>query len=180
MNMGRIFVVAAALLVLPLLGAFARGAGGFTWGEQYFDAQFSSYDLQTSYAGVYGYSVNYGGQRIGGFAMSIHSAMTDPVLNGGFVGAITGQEMRTGPFVAAVNLWAGFGGMSGSASLGLPGSLALFGELNLELGMGFIPGVMLTGYAGMQAVTGVSPEQPLFSSVMYTPVFGLRIAWGSF
>ncbi|MGA2976187.1 MAG: hypothetical protein ABSF77_12825 [Spirochaetia bacterium] len=178
MKIMKIAALAAALALLPLTGAFALSAGGFTWGQQYFDSQFSNCNLQTNFTGVYGFRVTHDGQRIGGFAMAIHSDATDPVVNGGFVGVITGQEMRAGILVAAVNVWTGIGGMTPAAVL--PGSLALFGEVSLEVGMGFIPGVMLTGYAGMQAMTSTLASPSFFSNVLYTPVFGMRIAWGSY
>jgi hypothetical protein len=176
MSFRRIVVVAAALALLPLSASFARGAGGVTWGQQYFDSQLASNDLQATMNGVFGYSTSRGGQRIGGFAMAVHG----PFVDGGFVGAIAGQEMRTGIFSAGMNLWTGFGGLSASPVTLAGGSFALFGELDLELGFGFIPGVQLTGYAGMQAMMGIPAGRPSFEDVMYTPVFGLRIAWGSF
>ena len=176
----KIVAFAAALAVLPLTEAFARGAGGVTWGEQYFDSRFSNYDVSMNYNGVFGYSVTYGGQRVGGFAMALNTSAGEPELNGGFLGAITGQEFRTGPFLGAVNLWTGFGGLTGGATPGIPGSLALFGELNLEAGFGFMPGVTLTGYAGMQVTSSLSASAPYFTNVMYTPVLGMRVAWGAF
>ena len=179
MRILKIAAVAAALVVLPLSTAFARGAGGFTWGEQYFDAQFSTYDLSMSTSGVFGYSVSYGGQRIGGFAVAVHSDVGMPSLDGGFIGAITGQEIRTGPFMAAVNLWTGIGGMLGPG-FPLTDSLALVGELSLEIGIRIFPGTIASGYVGMQAVTNLPGSAPLFSSVAYTPVIGMRLAWGSF
>jgi hypothetical protein len=176
MNFRSIMMVAAALALIPVSASFARGAGGLSWGQQYFDSQLASYDLQATTNGVFGYSTTRGGQRIGAFAMAVNG----PTVDGGFVGAITGQEMRTGIFSAGVNLWTGFGGISASPIALSGGSFALFGELDLELGFGFIPGMQLTGYAGMQAMMGIHAGRPAFSDVMYTPVFGLRIAWGSF
>jgi hypothetical protein len=176
----KILVLAAAFAVLPLSMAAAGGAGGFTWGQQVFDSQLSNYDVQGSYSGVYGYGVTRRGQRIGGFAMAVNSSSPNGTLEGGFAGIITGQEMRAGPFIAAVNLWMGFGGLNATPALPTESSFALFGELDLELGLGFISWMELTGYAGMQAVTSVAGGRPLFSSVMYTPVFGVRVAWGSF
>ncbi len=62
MRFKKVVIAALALGVLPLAGAFARGAGGFTWGEQYFDQGLSNINLGTSYNGVYGYSTTYGRQ----------------------------------------------------------------------------------------------------------------------
>ena len=174
----RIVALALALAVLPLAGAFARGAGGFTWGEQYFDTALSNADLNARTTGVYGYTVTWGGQRYGGFAMTIHSDTTVPVLEGGFIGAIAGQEMRTGPFMTAVTLWSGIGAIN-TPVYQRPGSFALIGELSLEVGLAFLPGVMVTGYAGMQAMVAVVPDQAILTDAMYTPVLGVRVAWGS-
>ncbi len=45
--------------------------------------------------------------------------------------------------------------------------------------MRIFPGMIASGYVGMQAVTNVPWTGPLFSSVAYTPVIGMRLAWGS-
>ena len=179
MRFRKIVAVALALAVLPLAGASARGAGGFTWGQQYFDTQLSNADLGASTTGVYGYSVSWGGQRYGGFAMAVHSDATSPALDGGFVGAIAGQEFRMGPFLTAVTLWSGFGGTNITPLYSLPGTIALFGELSFEAGFGFLPGVMVTGYAGMQAIAPLLPGQGIIGAAIYTPVMGVRVAWGS-
>jgi hypothetical protein len=179
MRFGKIMALATALVVLPLAAAFARGGGGFTWGEQYFDSQLANYDLQATSSGAYGYGVTHGGQRIGGFVMALRSAGSND-FSGGFVGTITGQEARLGPVLAAVELWTGFGGIAPNTTLQTSGTFALMGELDLELGLGFFRGVCLTGYAGMQAFTAFSLDEQPFSNVRYTPVFGVRVAWGSF
>jgi hypothetical protein len=179
MRFKKVVVVAFALLAIPLVGAFARGAGGFTWGEQYFDQSLSNFNIQTTYNGVYGYSITWGGQRYGGFAIVAHSDATAPIFNAGFVGGIAGQEMRIGPFLVAINAWTGFGGMTTNPLYQGAGAFALFGELNLEAGFGFLPGIMVTGYAGIQAVAQVFPEESFVRNAIYTPVIGMRIAWGS-
>jgi hypothetical protein len=176
----RIIVLAAALCVLPLSVVSARGAGGITWGQELFTPSLSNFDLQTTYSGGYGYGVTRDGQRMGGFVLGLHSSTPSASLDAGFLGLITGQEVHLGPVMGAVNLWTGFGGMSASTVLNTPDSFALFGELDLEIGFGFTRGMQLTGYAGMQAIVSVREGQPLFSNVMYTPVLGLRLAWGSF
>lgn len=173
-------ILVAALAVLPLSMACAGGAGGLTWGQQYFDSQLSNYDFQGTWSGAYGYGVTRRGQRIGGFAMAVRSSALNEAFEGGFAGLITGQEMHAGPFLMAINLWTGLGGLTADPALPAGRSLALFGELNLELGLGFISWMEVTGYAGMQAITRVSGGRPLFSNVMYTPVLGVRVAWGSF
>ena len=179
MNTTRIIVLAVALTVLPLSMACAGGAGGLTWGQQYFDSQLSNHDFQSTFSGGYGYSVTRHGQRIGGFGLAVTS-LPNGSLDGGFGGLILGQEVHTGPFLLAVNLWTGFGGLSADPALLTAGSLALFEELDLEMGLGFISWMEVTAYAGMQAITRVGAGHALFSGAMYTPVLGVRVAWGSF
>jgi len=167
------------LALVPLAGAAARGVGGFTWGQQYFDADLSNVNLAVETNGVYGYTVTWGGQRYGGFVLAAHSGITVPELHGGFVGGIAGQEARLGPVVLAVTAWTGFGGMNLDPLTGRDGSFSLFGELTLEAGFGFLPGVQVTGYAGLQAIAPVLPGPSLIQGAVYTPVFGMRVAWGS-
>jgi hypothetical protein len=175
----RIAALAAAFAVLPLAVGFARGAGGFTWGQQIFDPQLANLDMQSSLVGVYGYGVSWRGQRTGGFALAVHSDGATPVVEGGFIGGIAGQEFRRSPFIGAVNLWAGMGGLTAGRGVPPEGSFAVFGEITAELGAAFMPGVMLTGYAGLQAMSAVSSGEAFFTRVMYTPVIGMRLAWGS-
>lgn len=179
MRFGRFVSIVVVLGMLPLAGAFARGAGGFTWGEQYFDPSLANYDIATSFNGVYGYGTSWGGQRYGGFALALHSDATAPAFYGGFVGGIAGQEIRMGPFMGAITAWTGVGGVTTNPLTQGPGSFALFGELSLEAGFGFLPGVMVTGYAGLQAVAQVDPQHAAIESVLYSPVLGMRISWGS-
>jgi len=179
MGTTKVILLAAALIVLPLSLACAGGAGGLTWGQQYFDSRLSNVDSQGTFSGAYGYGVTRHGQRIGGFALAVRSLAPNGALNGGFAGLITGQEMHAGPFLLAVNLWTGVGGLTPDPDLPAAGSLALFGELDLELGLGFISWMEVTGYAGMQAVTRAARGGG-FTGSMYTPVLGVRVAWGSF
>jgi hypothetical protein len=178
MKGSRIALVAAVLAMLPLAAASARGAGGITWGQEILNPALSSADLNSSVLGAYGYGVNYAGRRTGGFALALRSDSASPAVEGGFVGGIAGQEFRQYPFLMAVNLWAGLGGLT--AGLGVPagGSLAVFGEVTVEIGFSFA-GMLLSGYAGMQAMSAVSSSETFFTRAMYCPVLGVRLAWGS-
>jgi len=180
MKMLKICSIVLALALLPLSIAIAEDAGGFTWGEQYFDADFSNYNLQTTYSGLYGYHVTRDGQRTGGFALGLRSQYSTQSFEGGMLGAIAGQEMRAGPFLAATNLWAGIGGINANPVLGTKGGFAVFGELSVELGVRLFPGFHAAAYGGMQAIAPLGREQQLLGSILYTPVYGLRIAWGGF
>jgi len=174
----RIMLVAAALAVLPLAAVGARGAGGFTWGQEILDPTLSSANLDSSLLGVYGYGVSYAGRRTGGFALAVHSDSASPAIEGGFVGGIAGQEFRQYPLLMAVNLWAGVGGLAAGRGVPPEGSFAVFGEVTAEIGFS-LPGMILSGYAGMQAMSAVSSAETFFTRAMYCPVVGVRLAWGS-
>lgn len=174
----RIAVAAAAFALLPLAWAGAREAGGFTWGQEILDPALSNDALDSQVLGVYGYGVDYAGRRAGAFALAIHSTGDSPVVEGGFVGGIAGQELRRYPLLMAINLWAGLGGLSAGNGVPTGGSFAMFGEITAEIGLTAIPGVVITGYGGLQAMSAVSSSEPLFSRAMYCPILGIRVAWG--
>lgn len=179
MNRCLVALIAAVFAVLPPATAAAHGAGGLTWGQEVLDPTLSSADLGSTVAGAYGYDVDYAGRRTGGFALAIRSDSASPAVEGGFVGGIAGQELRQHPLVMAVNLWAGVGGLSAGRGVPPEGSFAVFGEVTAEIGFTAIPGVLVTGYAGMQAMSAVSSSETFFSRAMYGPVVGVRVAWGS-
>jgi hypothetical protein len=172
-------VLAAMLLALPIAVGFARGAGGITWGQQVYDQSLANLDVRSTLSGVYGYGVSWNGQRTGAFALAVRTDANDPSVNGGFIGGIAGQEFRRYPFIGAVNLWAGLGGLEAGRGIPAGGSFAVFGEITAELGVAFMPGMMLTGYAGLQAMSAVSSAEAFFTRVMYSPVIGMLLAWGS-
>ena len=178
MSVRKMIAIAAALVALPLSTAFA--AGGVSWGEQYLVPEYpelANYDTQARFTALYGYSVSRGGMRNGGFVLGVHSPDEPATLEGGFIGAISGQELKAGPFVFAANLWTGIGGVR-RAPISCDGTFALFGQLDLELGFSLFPGMKVIGYGGMQAVADVLAWQPLSTAVYYTPVAGIRLAWG--
>ena len=178
MKVCRVALVAAVLVALPLAAAGARGAGGLTWGQEILDPALSSADLGSSVLGAYGYGVNYAGRRTGGFALAVCSDSAAPAVEGGFVGGIAGQEFRQYPLLMAVNLWAGLGGLTAGRGVPPEGSFAVFGEITAEIGFS-LPGMILSGYAGMQAMSAVSSSETFFTRAMYCPVVGVRLAWGS-
>jgi hypothetical protein len=178
MSVRKIVAVVVALAALPLSMAF--GSGGVSWGEQYLIPEYpelANYDTQARFTALYGYSVTRGGMRNGGFVMGVHSPNEECSLDGGFIGAISGQELKAGPFVISLNLWTGIGGVRRTFSAG-DGTFALFGQADLELGLTLFPGMQVVGYGGMQAVADVLAWQPVSTAVYYTPVAGIRLAWG--
>jgi hypothetical protein len=173
-------ITAALLAALPLASAFAGGAGGLTTGYQYFDPSVASGDYQERFAGGFGYGVTRDGRRIGGFGLAFYSENDPGRLAGGVGGLITGQEIRLGNVTLAANLWTGIGGL-GTRVLGLePGYLIGFAELNLEAGVAIFRWFQVSAYAGMQVMGNLTPGRPFTQAVYYSPVLGLRTAWGSF
>ena len=179
MYRARIAVVASLLALLPLAAASAHTVGGLTWGQEVNDSLLSSSDLSARLAGVYGYDVNYAGQRTGGFALALYSDSLSPAVVGGFVGGLAGQEFRRSGLLMAINLWAGFGGLTAGRGVPADGSFAVYAEATAEIGFTGIPGMVVTGYAGLQAMSAVSSGEAFFSRAMYAPVVGVRLAWGS-
>jgi hypothetical protein len=180
MNRFRLTVIATLIATLiPFSTVSARGTGGLTWGEQYFDGQFANYNVQASASGAFGYGVTRSGTRVGGFALALHSDAPAAPFDAGFVGSITGQEIRASSFVAAVNLWTGIGAISSSPVSLYPATIALFSEATLEVGISVFPSVTVTAYAGMQAIAPVLVAQRMFDVILYTPTFGIRIGWGN-
>ena len=166
------------LVGLPLAAAFA--AGGVSWGEQYLVPEcpeLSNYVTDAQFTAVYGYGTTGFGMRNGGFVLGVRAPGEDTSWEGGFIGAISGQELRVGPFMVALNLWTGVGGLHGPFESCDP-SFAFFGQADLELGFRLFRGVWMVGYAGMQAIADVLTWQPVSTAVYYTPVAGVRLSFG--
>lgn len=178
MSSRRIAVIVVVLAALPLAAAFA--AGGVSRGAQYILPDYpelSNYATDTEFTAVYGYAITGFGMRNGGFVLGLHSPSGLCGWEGGFVGAISGQELRVGPFLLAANLWTGIGGLCPAGDFS-HGDFALFGQLDVELGLRVFRGVHVVGYAGMQAIADVLAWDPVSTAVAYTPVAGLRLAFG--
>ena len=102
-------------------------------------------------------------------------------LVGGIGGVIVGQELRAGPFTIAANLWTGIGGVATSPRCPEGGYGVLFGELNLEAGIAVTRWMQVVAYGGMQAIANIAPgTRPGGDLFVYSPVAGIRLAWGSF
>jgi hypothetical protein len=177
-NMRRKTTILLALImaVMPLSLAFAGGAGGVLFGIQQFDPQFASFDAQARYVGGFGYGVSRSGLRTGGFGMAFYSDSQFGDFSGGVGGLINGQELRFGPFTAAVDILTGVGGLS----MNEQGYFVVFGEIDVELGVAVSPWMQVTAYGGMQGMANVAPGRPFMDALWYTPVLGVRLAWGSF
>lgn len=171
----RAFLLATIVLLLATAGmAFAGGAGGVQFGTQYFDSRWANTNMEIAYIGGFGYGVTPWGERIGGFGTALISLGQDTA--GGVGGLLLGQELRSGPLTVAAVL---LGGAGGGAVRGR-GYMLLFGEADLELGLALLPWMQVVAYAGYQVWANVVPGTPFKSAALSTPVFGIRIAWGSF
>ncbi len=172
---GRKLLLAALLSIIPASLAAAGGAGGVGFGSQYFDPGASSGDHSLLYISGFGYGRSEApfGQRIGGFGMALLS--TDGRTAGGVGGMLLGQEFRGGPLVAGLTLYYGAGGVAFNNG----GYMVLFGEADFELGITLL-WTQMTVYAGFQAWGNLVPGAPLSAAVVYTPVLGVRMAWGAF
>jgi hypothetical protein len=178
MSVRKTVAVVIVLVGLPLAAAFA--AGGVSWGEQYLVPEYpelANYVTDAQFTAVYGYGTTGFGMRNGGFVLGVRAPGEETSWEGGFIGAISGQELRAGPFTFAVDLWTGIGGMhfvEGSQD----GRFALFGQADIEIAFRVFPGMRVAGYAGMQGIADIVAWQPLAAAVYYTPVAGVRVAWG--
>ena len=170
----RFLAVIVAVLV-PAGVASAGGAGGVAFGAQYYDPGLSNGNHSFTYITGFGYGTSGvpSGRRFGGFGMAIIAA--DGTTAGGVGGMLLGHEFHSGPLVAGLTLSYGVGGISYNDA----GYLVLFGEGEFELGV-TLPWMQLTAYAGFQAWGNLVPGFPLRNAVAYTPVLGVRMAWGSF
>jgi len=180
----RKFGIPALALLLALLAAspaVAGGAGGVLQGKQRFDPQFANYDLDTQYVGGFGYGVSDHGQRTGGFGLAFFSEPDAGRFSGGVGGVLTGQEFRIGPFEVAANLWTGIGAVAKESLLGQPdGWFVLFGQADVEVGLAILPWWQISSYAGVQLMANLAPGDPFEGLLVYTPVIGVRMAWGGF
>jgi hypothetical protein len=173
MNGARPLVVAALLALLPVAAASAGGAGGVGFGAQYYDRSLSSGDLGMAYITGCGYGVDGDGNRIGGFGMALLSGLG--VTEGGVGGMLVGHEWSIGPLMAAISLLGGVGG----AAAWDAGYMLLFGEAELELGIRILPWMQVVAYAGYQAWGNLIPGVPFKAARLNSPVYGVRVAFGS-
>jgi hypothetical protein len=174
MKMMRRVLAVLLLSLLPACIAAAGGAGGVGFGAQYYDPVMSSSNLGMAYIMGFGYGVDEGGSRVGGFGMALFSAPGRSA--GGAGGLLVGHEWRAGPVVFAFNF---LGGVGGAAYAG-GGYMLLFGQADLELGAAVLPWMQVVLYAGYQAWGNLIPGIPFVSAKLFTPVLGVRVSWGGF
>ncbi len=178
----RMKILAAALLLaaVPAGIAFAGGAGGVLYGIPYFDPAFSNANVALRYTGGFGYAIDGDGRRFGGFGMGFFGDSEMGGMAGGVGGVVSGQEFQLGPITLAVNVMTGLGGI-GNDAVGMPGGYLIgFAQVDAECGVALWPWMRVSVYGGMQGMTNLLPGIPLQSFLYYTPVVGVRVAWGGF
>ena len=181
-------VFVAVLLVLTCASAAADGGGGVFIGYQmsrypFLDRyQLPANTLGLMYFGGYGYGVSHNNWISGGFGHSLLDAGTGTGIAGGVGGFINGSRILRWPVVLSVMSWSGFGGLYTGTHPANPdrGYFCVFEEIDLELGVPLAPWFMPVLFAGYQVGANVIPGRPLRDFVSYTPVAGIRLAWGSF
>jgi hypothetical protein len=197
-------ILLAGFLLVPVL-AQAAGGGGVEYMTSVGPDVTTSLGLPSSFVSLptgaavgltgFGYGVTRGGWKIGGFgtffytnALSLPVAALDGTLTGaigGFGGIISGGQGRVGPFVLSLNLRLGAGGMGVSYlwETGAPraitvggGTFALFGSVDAELGVIIFPAMLVSAYAGVQALVSL----PVVVVPLAVPTVGIRVTWGRF
>lgn len=143
----------------------------------------------------FGYGVTRGGWKIGGFGLFLYTDnVSVPVpslsssVNGavaGFGGVISGGQARLGPFRLSLNLRLG----AGVIGVRLPyehmspmmmdaGTACLFGSIDGEVGLLFVPAMLVSVYGGLGSI---APIIPFYGPVPIASfIAGVRITWGSF
>jgi len=173
-------IITLVMAVLPACLGFAGGAGGTFYGMPYFDQDFSNYDIPVQSVGGFGYGVNNSGLRTGGFGMGFFGGSADGGLAGGVGGFMSGQEIRFGPVTIAVNLLTGLGGLGANLADARGGYMVAFGQLDAECGFAVSPWMQISAYGGIMGMGNLLPGYPMQSLLYYTPIVGVRVAWGSF
>lgn len=177
------------ILLTALLpaAAFADGGGGFFFGSQTASYPFlPGLPVQNSspgldYVGGYGYGGS-GHEISGGFGVGF-SRSDDPAgTAGGYGGVIYGVRGLLGPVNIMLTSWTGIGGIRvyDPASGGGRGYLLFTEEIDLEIGLPIVRWFMPTFYAGYQVAGSLCPQEPFRGYFSYTPVVGVRFAWGGF
>jgi hypothetical protein len=197
-------IALSVLLLLPLV-AYAGGGGGIEYltnpGPEIMNAlNLPSGSLASLPTGtvnsvsLFGYGITRGGWKIGGFGSFFYTLpidMTIPEFGykvtgaaGGFGDIISGGYQRIGPLTLALNLRLGAGGMgiryvwTDQGQNPFPSSVGTFilhGAVDGELGIILVPAMMVSVFAGVDAIVAM----PAFVPVP-VPDIGVRVTWGKF
>jgi hypothetical protein len=180
MSLKRILAL-SLILAAGLSGAYADGGGGFFTGLQTSEYPLPNNSLGLLYSGAYGYAVSRHEIR-GGFGVAISDDAGDTGLAGGYGGFVGGARAKAGPLNLMLTSWTGIGGIKFSeASSGeTAGYLIATEEVDLEIGLAVLPWLMPVFYAGYQIMGNLGPGRPFQDFFCYTPVVGVRFAFGKF
>jgi hypothetical protein len=184
----KIVIALALLMLLAGTAVFADGAGGMYYGLQTSEYPFlkdypiRNNSLGLAYYGGYGYGV-HGNTITGGFGFAITDTDGETGIAGGFGGVINGIRFVDWPVTVSLISWTGLGGISaGNQADGdsEEGYFAFMEEITLELGIPINQWFMPSLYAGYQIAGNLAPGTPFEDFLVYTPVIGVRVAWGKF
>jgi hypothetical protein len=186
MNLKRILAL-SLLLGAALSAAYGDGGGGFFYGLQTNEYPFlKGYPIRSDSLGLmqtggYGYGIS--GHRIsGGFGLGFSDFESETGLSGGYGGVINGARAKAGPLNLMFTSWTGIGGIrfTEAATGERAGYLIATEELDLEIGLAVLPWFMPVFYAGYQIMGNLAPGRPFGDFFSYTPVVGVRFAFGKF
>jgi hypothetical protein len=182
----KLGLLLALLLALTGTAGFADGAGGMFYGLQTSEYPFlkdypvRNNSLGLAYYGGYGYGV-HGNAITGGFGFAVTDTDGNTGIAGGFGGVINGVRFIDWPVTVSLISWTAVGGIStGTQEEGEEGFFAFMEEITLELGIPINRWFMPSVYAGYQFAGNLAPGKPFEDFLVYTPVVGVRVAWGKF
>ena len=186
MNLKRILAL-SIVLGAALSAVHADGGGGFFYGLQTTEYPFlQGYPVRNNslglmYTGGYGYGVS-GHEINGGFGVGLSDFQSETGIAGGYGGVIHGARGKVGPVNLMITSWTGIGGIkfTQAESGDSLSYLIVTEEIDLEIGLAVLPWFMPVFYAGYQVMGNVAPGRPFSDFFSYTPVIGVRFAFGKF
>lgn len=184
-------ILTVVILILIITNVWARGGGA---GGTFFGYQISTYpflensvqipnnSLGLAYFGGFGWGADRNGIINGGFGMAVLDPSNESGIAGGFGGAVNGFQILTWPVHLNLMSYTGFGGIYSGNNAQYPdsGFFAISEEIDIELGVPVFNWFMPIVYVGYQVAGNVIPGKMLSAFFSYTPVMGIRLAWGSF
>jgi len=184
----KLAIVLLVLIAASAVSASADGCGGMFYGLQTAEYPFlKDYPVRNNslgliYYGGYGYGVS-GRSITGGFGFALSDTEGDTGIAGGFGGVINGVRLSQWPVTISLISWTAVGGISTGnqeSADGEEGYFAFMEEITLELGIPINRWFMPTLYAGYQVAGNLIPGKPFEDFLVYSPVVGVRVAWGKF
>lgn len=179
MNLKRILAL-GLILSAAVSAVHADGGGGFFYGLQT-PEYIPNNSPGLMYTGGYGYGVS-GHQVKGGFGVGLSDFQSETGIAGGYGGVIHGARAKVGPANLMITSWTGIGGIkfTQAPSGDSLSYLIVTEEIDLEIGLAVLPWFMPVFYAGYQVMGNVAPGRPFSDFFSYTPVIGVRFAFGKF